>query len=474
MVQTINWYEKDSDEIYDHFNSLRWEDAYLFLSDMLKNNPDAPIFWIDLLADLEEYMLGNGMAKEVIEFIDLYRITFPGAYENEYQYIELELIPHLFYLEDIDTLKKRIEILKCNPVEGIDTVSKELLFKLIYHGFSDLAVEYSQVVWKPLSEAEDLIGHPENDFCISIYLNELENRYHSIQKGETINAELLRKEMEVYGFDDDIEVFQDVISRLSEDINMSKTMHADFSNIKDYLLFLNIQFVKYMKDEYNLPFILSDRFFNLLQKPELFGRVDTEKGFLYIPYPVLSEHYDRQYDNIFHMNLVEIFGKVFGLKYVYHFFHVHNFIDDNFYKKMSENIHFLEYEFMVNSRESLWQMMFVFDWPRLFAKDIYRMQIFSDTYRYNIDEKVAENLKNYLKIFIVPERIQSEIDIHNNLKKESGLDYVPENDVESDYGFPDPELPIVNPGPKIGRNDPCPCGSGKKYKKCCLDKPVNQ
>lgn len=23
----------------------------------------------------------------------------------------------------------------------------------------------------------------------------------------------------------------------------------------------------------------------------------------------------------------------------------------------------------------------------------------------------------------------------------------------------------------IGRNDPCPCGSGKKYKKCCLGKP---
>ena len=22
-------------------------------------------------------------------------------------------------------------------------------------------------------------------------------------------------------------------------------------------------------------------------------------------------------------------------------------------------------------------------------------------------------------------------------------------------------------GPKVGRNDPCPCGSGKKYKKCC-------
>ncbi|MBO8093926.1 MAG: SEC-C domain-containing protein, partial [Prosthecochloris sp.] len=27
--------------------------------------------------------------------------------------------------------------------------------------------------------------------------------------------------------------------------------------------------------------------------------------------------------------------------------------------------------------------------------------------------------------------------------------------------------PVKRQGDKIGRNDPCPCGSGKKYKKCC-------
>ena len=32
--------------------------------------------------------------------------------------------------------------------------------------------------------------------------------------------------------------------------------------------------------------------------------------------------------------------------------------------------------------------------------------------------------------------------------------------------IPDP----IKRGPKIGRNAPCPCGSGKKYKKCCLNK----
>jgi len=30
--------------------------------------------------------------------------------------------------------------------------------------------------------------------------------------------------------------------------------------------------------------------------------------------------------------------------------------------------------------------------------------------------------------------------------------------------------PIRNRGQRVGRNDPCPCGSGKKYKQCCLRK----
>lgn len=28
--------------------------------------------------------------------------------------------------------------------------------------------------------------------------------------------------------------------------------------------------------------------------------------------------------------------------------------------------------------------------------------------------------------------------------------------------------PVVRDNKKIGRNDPCPCGSGRKYKNCCM------
>jgi len=33
--------------------------------------------------------------------------------------------------------------------------------------------------------------------------------------------------------------------------------------------------------------------------------------------------------------------------------------------------------------------------------------------------------------------------------------------------MPDPQITFVRNAPKVGRNDQCPCGSGKKYKKCC-------
>ena len=31
----------------------------------------------------------------------------------------------------------------------------------------------------------------------------------------------------------------------------------------------------------------------------------------------------------------------------------------------------------------------------------------------------------------------------------------------------DPNKPVVREEPRVGRNDPCPCGSSKKFKQCC-------
>jgi SEC-C motif-containing protein len=46
-----------------------------------------------------------------------------------------------------------------------------------------------------------------------------------------------------------------------------------------------------------------------------------------------------------------------------------------------------------------------------------------------------------------------------NFKKKDGRWFYDEGSVQP--------ITVVRTGPKVGRNDPCPCGSGKKYKHCC-------
>ena len=62
--------------------------------------------------------------------------------------------------------------------------------------------------------------------------------------------------------------------------------------------------------------------------------------------------------------------------------------------------------------------------------------------------------------------LEAEMDQYNNI-----MDFEDDwtDDELEDFMFQEMEKrePYVKTEPKIGRNDPCPCGSGKKYKKCC-------
>jgi preprotein translocase subunit SecA len=48
------------------------------------------------------------------------------------------------------------------------------------------------------------------------------------------------------------------------------------------------------------------------------------------------------------------------------------------------------------------------------------------------------------------------------------LEHAKASALQNDAGDEDApaEQPFVREGKKVGRNEPCPCGSGKKYKQC--------
>lgn len=58
--------------------------------------------------------------------------------------------------------------------------------------------------------------------------------------------------------------------------------------------------------------------------------------------------------------------------------------------------------------------------------------------------------------------------LHSNKQQvdSAGDDYAANQNDYYDPSGTQKQMPVVNTEPKIGRNDPCPCGSGKKYKNC--------
>jgi len=91
-----------------------------------------------------------------------------------------------------------------------------------------------------------------------------------------------------------------------------------------------------------------------------------------------------------------------------------------------------------------------------------------------VDEDIVERL---FKTFAVEERLKTGVfkrDKESFIHEEAaGLEAIMPAGEERGAAKP---MPDTRPGreetyrresPKVGRNDPCPCGSGKKYKKCC-------
>jgi len=97
---------------------------------------------------------------------------------------------------------------------------------------------------------------------------------------------------------------------------------------------------------------------------------------------------------------------------------------------------------------------------------------------YQMFRQMIENLRNEVTQLVF--RVQVRQEDEERLRSQSGLENaeyrhgasagMPEAEAQAQASGPKqegPPKPIVNKTPKVGRNEACPCGSGKKYKRCC-------
>ena len=99
-----------------------------------------------------------------------------------------------------------------------------------------------------------------------------------------------------------------------------------------------------------------------------------------------------------------------------------------------------------------------------------------------IDESLKDGIDNNIEEMTEDSQVSLEYDTEKLYKNmvaaqadwlynlEEWNDIYDEDERKKLYKEQKKSTTFVRAEKKIGRNDPCPCGSGKKYKKCCMNK----
>jgi preprotein translocase subunit SecA len=86
-------------------------------------------------------------------------------------------------------------------------------------------------------------------------------------------------------------------------------------------------------------------------------------------------------------------------------------------------------------------------------------------------EEIASEVTQFIFLLKFEEKLSQNLKGMGEVSNESHLNFEQPASREREYTTNSkeatPPKPIKRKEPKVGRNDPCSCGSGKKYKKCC-------
>ena len=91
----------------------------------------------------------------------------------------------------------------------------------------------------------------------------------------------------------------------------------------------------------------------------------------------------------------------------------------------------------------------------------------ADKYKVNVMTMTGflDGINDSLKVQNPIEEMEEDTEVNLGFDKE--LLYKNMVDAKADWLYEQKKSGTIIKGAKVGRNDPCPCGSGKKYKFCC-------
>jgi len=450
------------DEIFDFFS---------------KDLPDEFVEGYDVGEVLLETRGHNETAKnfdKVLKFTELIQHKHPTLYEEFFQYFDDFLIDYYSFHGNRDEAEKAFSNFYENPEQNFD----QLLFglkKLLFYQHFDIIDKTVTKSYDIIKNSDKLIGGAEYDLALLKFYINLELFYNQINQ-KSFDKAGFEKSLLPFDFKFKPNAIDFIESGLLNPEQINQNLIVKFTkNRNDYMLAIVSQFLVHMATKKKFRFAVSGRIWdkvmefleeesnNKNQKPDNYFSINTIN---------FENFLSSLSGGIFYNNRSEMIAVLWGSVYVYDFLRSIDLINDETHTNFITTSRIFKGKIIANFMSELWNSNFVHYWEKpdsiseiefneeskIFQKSI---SIKNEEFK-KIKKEIKDELDNIgeLSEFIVqgdrPNNILEKISQSHGI----GL-------FDDDESHFERNIVPIRTEPKIGRNEPCPCGSGKKYKKCC-------
>lgn len=438
----------DIDNWWRQYNSKSTSEQYEFIRNTFKQGLTQEFF---NKIDIDDVILGTKGSLEntkkfdnVLDFTKILQTHHPQLYKEYYEYFDNFLIDYYCYHNQKENLLQPVANFIKEPVKGIDDLFLSFK-KLLFYNHIDLVNKIIEETFETIYKSPKIIPGAEYELAqVKLYIT-LEKA--CLKNHDKIDWKRFRNSLKKYNFEFEEDFIISIDKGLNSKILPSNECIQNFiEDRNNFIVTLEGYFLNYMAKK-GFCFALSGWIWDKMvdfwteysgdkhQKPDKYFTVKKED---------FDRYLGRLAGDFLLDHTSEIIAILWGSVYVYDFLKSIGIIYDELYANYIKTASMLKGDVIRGFVPKLWNSNFVHSWnkPGSISQNEFDAEnnIFIKSYDFT-PYKFAQFQS------LISDELKSIGDFSKYLLRP-----------DASYG--------IKPK-KIGRNEPCPCGSGKKYKKCC-------
>ena len=475
MTAEVFWDRYMNNDILDIF-----DDTCEFFSQELPEGFTDEYDAIEVILEIAGHIESAKKFDKVLKFINIIQKHQPELYKKSFVYLNEFLVEYYCFHQNRSKVDEAFSLYIENPVEDYDNFLS--CFKSIkFYQYSELLNRAIVESYHTVDTSSRILGGGV-DLSMSKFYITLQEFFEEKKDFDKIT---FSAELEEYGFefnDDFFSALKDGLSESHLSVEELKTLFAEDS--VRVIIILRGYFLRYMYER-GFEFYLSG---HIWDKMLSFWLEDNKKRKTFDSYFRVStdsfEEHLTAFSDMFIDNKPEMIATLWGSVYIYEFLYKLEIISIEVYHDFLKTSQKLKGNIIGIFTPDLWASNFIHHWQKpdtvsetefneehkIFAKSISLGYDDFSVVREVISEELTKigDLADYIIEGGEGMIEYDDFNMFNNLLKDNTARFDDDDDDDNEYQYyEEKHLEPIRTEPKVGRNDPCPCGSGKKYKKCC-------